>query len=182
MTSRRRSRLVDLPSFQGAQQARLQIQIQLADLVEEQRSAMGVQEGAVTRLTGPRERATFVAKQLGFDQRSRDRSAVDHHERMSGPAAAVVNGPGRHLLAGAGLPFQQQRRLGLGHAPQAIDGGLHDRARAHQSPQRRPRRCRHRGVTAGRLEYDLAAADPQPDRGGQHHLAHAGAAQPGAGA
>jgi hypothetical protein len=61
-----------LPLLQHAQQPRLHRQRHVADLVEEQRAAVGLADAARRAVAaGAGEGAGPVAEQLGFDQRSR---------------------------------------------------------------------------------------------------------------
>ena len=71
----------DLAGLDGSQQLGLQLERQLADLVEEDRPAVGGLEGAHAVAVGPREAAAQVTEQLGLDEVGADRAAVDHHER-----------------------------------------------------------------------------------------------------
>jgi hypothetical protein len=82
---------------------RLQLERQLADLVEEQRAAVGALEGAGPIGHRAGERALLVAEQLALDQRRGDRAAVEHHHRAAAARAGVVDGVGQQILAGAGL-------------------------------------------------------------------------------
>ena len=68
---------------QHAQQAWLQLERQLANLVEEQHAALRALEG--TGMLGVRagERATLVAEQLALDQIRRDGATIEHHERRA---------------------------------------------------------------------------------------------------
>ena len=113
---------------QRAQQLRLHAGRQLADLVEEQRAAVGLLEGA--RAIGHRagERAAHVPEQLGLDQLVGDGAAVEHDERAVAARAVAVDRLGEQLLAGAGLAFDQHGGVGGGdvveHAEQAAQLGI----------------------------------------------------------
>ena len=63
---------IERARFERAQDLALQRQRQLADFVEKQRAAVGELELAELALGCAGERATFVAKQLGFEQRLRE--------------------------------------------------------------------------------------------------------------
>ena len=63
---------IELAFSQHAQQARLQGRGHVADLIEKQRSAIGLFEAAATQRVGTGERAALVAEQLGFQQFSRN--------------------------------------------------------------------------------------------------------------
>ncbi len=96
--------------------------IRLADLVQEDGPAVGGLEEAGPRLAGAREGSLDVAEELALEQPLGDASAVDRHEGKGRPLAAVVDGPGDELLAGAALPGQDDggRRPG-----RLVDGGVH---------------------------------------------------------
>jgi len=63
-------------------------------------------------LRGPGERALLVAEELRFDQLLRDGGAVDLDERLPGPQAMGVDGPGHELLARAALPVDEDGGVG----------------------------------------------------------------------
>ena len=71
---------LDLALLQHAQQLRLRAQAHVADLVEEERAAVGLLELADLLRGGAGERALLVAEQLALDQLLGDRRAVDLHE------------------------------------------------------------------------------------------------------
>ena len=60
-----------------AQQLRLHRQRQVADLVEEQRAAVGRLEEALAVVGGAGERALAIAEELGLEQLLGNRAAVD---------------------------------------------------------------------------------------------------------
>src|SRR2546423_1853450 len=78
-----------LSELEHAQQLRLQLERQLADLVEEQRAAARALERAGAPAIGAGERALLVAEELALDQRRRQRCAVDREERARRAVAAV---------------------------------------------------------------------------------------------
>ena len=63
---------IELAFGQHAQQARLQRQAHVADLVEEQRAAIGLLEAAAAQRIGAGERALLVAEQFGLEQLARE--------------------------------------------------------------------------------------------------------------
>ena len=77
----RTAEALDLPLLQHAQQLRLQLERQLADLVEEHGAAVRQLEAADLAGVRAGEGAALVAEQLALDQRRRQRRAVDDHER-----------------------------------------------------------------------------------------------------
>ncbi|MEJ7731634.1 MAG: hypothetical protein WKG00_20785, partial [Polyangiaceae bacterium] len=98
-----------LAELQRAQQHRLHVQRQLADLVEEERAAVGALEGAAPRVDGATEGAAPVAEELAGHQLARDGAAVDDHERPGGHGRAFVERARHQLLADAGLALDQHR-------------------------------------------------------------------------
>ena len=75
-----------LARLERAQELRLQLERQLADLVEEERAAVGALEGAGDAGDGAGEGAALVAEELALDQRRRHGAAVDDDERLAARA------------------------------------------------------------------------------------------------
>ena len=71
---------VDLALLDRAQKLGLEAGIHFADLVEQQRAAVGLFELADTPRHGAGEGAFFVAEQLRFQKGLGDRRAVDRHQ------------------------------------------------------------------------------------------------------
>src|SRR5262245_7224272 len=92
------------------QKLRLAVQRHLADLVEEERAAIGQLHQALLRRLGVGERPLLVTEQLAFEQGLGDRGAVDFHERRIASRALVVQATRDQLLAGAALTVDQDRR------------------------------------------------------------------------
>src|SRR6185295_16080855 len=97
--------------LQETQQLGLQRQRHVADLVEEQRTAVRDLDLAGRLLDRARERALLEAEQLGFEQRLRDRGAVDRDEGLRCPRAQRVNRAREDFFARAALALQQRRRI-----------------------------------------------------------------------
>ena len=98
--------------LQHAQEPHLRRERQLADLVEEQRAAVGALEPAAALRGGTGEAAALVAEQLGVDEARRDRTAVDAQDRPARARRPRVDRTRDDVLAGAGLAEQQDRCLG----------------------------------------------------------------------
>ena len=75
---------LDLAVLQRAEELGLQVDRQLADLVEKQRAAIGRDEQAAFGGVGTGERATDVTEQLAVEQGADERSAVDGDESTAG--------------------------------------------------------------------------------------------------
>jgi hypothetical protein len=102
--------------LERAQHLRLRLEAHVADLVQEERAAVGQLELAVATRQRSGEGALLVAEQLGLDQLFRDRGAVDLDERALAPHRLDVNGARDQLLAAAVLAVDQ-------HAPVGGRGG-----------------------------------------------------------
>ena len=172
------SQPADLASLDGAQQLGLHLERQLADLVEEDRSAVGRLEGARAVLIGAGEGAARVAEELALDEARRDRTAVDQHEGLAG-TRAVSDDLGRdELLAGAALALDEDVRVGLAHSLDDVEEPLHRLRPPLQGAERRAvpgDRARGEGQLA---DAQRGAADG--DRGLRHAqlgLLHADAAE-----
>ena len=102
----------ELAVLQHVEQLGLQGRVELADLVQEDGSAVGELEAAGLALVGAGEGASLVAEQLALQQLMRHRRAV--HLDEGGPAArrVHVDAPGHQLLADAGLAAHQHGDVG----------------------------------------------------------------------
>ena len=109
---------LELALLEHAQHLRLRVRVHVADLVEEQRAAIGELELAAALLGRAGERALLVAEQLALDQLGRDRRAVELHERPVLALGVLVHRARDELLAGAVLAGDQ-------HAPGARRGLRH---------------------------------------------------------
>src|SRR5262249_24286320 len=81
----------NLEAVEGREELRLELERQLADLVEEERTSVGRLEGTDSIADGAGERAADVSEQLAFDQVRGDRGAVEDHERARGALALLVD-------------------------------------------------------------------------------------------
>jgi hypothetical protein len=111
--------------LQDPQELGLQRQRQLADLVEEDRAAVGLGEQAQPIGAGVGEGAALVAEQLALDQRLGHRRQVDRDERRLGPRRVVVDRARDQLLAGAALAGDQDRRGRAGDPADQSEDLLH---------------------------------------------------------
>src|SRR5690606_18975487 len=81
---------LDLAVLQDAKELGLKGEVELADLVEEDRAAVGLLEAPAVALGRAGERAALVAEERALDQVLRDRAAVLDDERLPGAAARSV--------------------------------------------------------------------------------------------
>ena len=147
----------ELALGQHAQQARLQRQRHVADLVEEQRAAVGLFETADVALLRAGERAGFVAEQFAFEQFGGNRGGVERDERLARARRFAMQRARDQFLAGAGFAGDQHRQRRLREAADRAEQRAHrgrvaDQLRsASQSASSRPSeprvpaaRCRQR--------------------------------------
>ena len=98
----RRVRVADafeFPLLQHAQQLHLQRAAHRAHLVEEQRALVRLFEAPLTVADGAGERAANVAKELRFEQRLGNRTAVQRDEALHAARAVLMNRPCDDFLA-----------------------------------------------------------------------------------
>ncbi len=131
--------------LEDAQQLRLRRHRHLADLVEEQRPAVGLLEQPALLRLRVGERAALVAEQLALQKILGDGRAVDLDERAVAPPRRAPRDQVRdQLLARAGLALDQDGRVGrLGDLVDHADHLLHRRRQtgnevAHRGLRPRP--------------------------------------------
>ena len=103
------------PFLQHAEQLRLELERQLPDLVEQNRSAVRQLETADLRRMRAGERAALAAEELALDEVRRQRGAVDDDERTGAAHAPAVNGAREQLFARARFAGQQHCGVGRRH-------------------------------------------------------------------
>src|SRR5262245_1499168 len=118
--------------LEHAQQLHLQVGAHVADLVQEERPTVREREAALAVTHGVREGTADVPEQLRLEELLRDRPAVDGDEHALRTAAAPVQGPRHHLLAGAALARDEHGAVGVGHALDQLQHAAQRRARADQ--------------------------------------------------
>ena len=104
-----RANRIDLALLQRAQELHLQFERQLADLVEEQRAAVRLQELARVLFRGSGEGALLVAEEDRLDQIGWQRAAIDGHERLAAAIGGALNGARDDFLADARLALDEHR-------------------------------------------------------------------------
>ena len=148
-------------ALEHAEQRGLDVERQLADLVEQHGAAVRALERAGAALIRAGERAALVAEQQRRDQRRRHRAAIDDHELVLAARARVVDRARDDLLADAGLALDQHRRVDareLVHEPR----DLADRfAVADELGAARDLARRWRDRLAGILDGERGVADAQ---------------------
>lgn len=113
--------------LEEAQQVDLKLQGQVADLVKKEGAARGRLDDADLAPVGAGEGPLLVTEELRLDQPGGQGAAVDRIEGARLPSRARVDEPRRQLLAGAGLPRDEDRGIHRGDLVdiphQRLDGG-----------------------------------------------------------
>jgi hypothetical protein len=121
----------DGTDLERAQEAGLKRARELADLIEEQRAAVGLLEHAEAALRRAREGALLVAEQLAFDELGGDRAAVQRHEGAAA-AALIVESARDQLLAGARFSDDEHRQASGADTGDALTDRAHGARRPDQ--------------------------------------------------
>src|SRR5206468_5742597 len=106
----------------------LQLERNVADLVEEESAAVGELEAADFLVDGPGEGAALVTEELGFKQAGRNGGAIDFDKSTIAARAEIVDGAGEKLLAGAGFAEEEDRGAGGCGELNLGEGALQHRA------------------------------------------------------
>jgi hypothetical protein len=138
---------------------RLQVERHVADLVEEERAAVGLLEAAAPRRLRAGECAALVAEQLALEQVLGYRRGVDRDERTRGARAVLVQRIGDQLLARARFAGDQHGDDALAEAADGAEHVLHRRRLAENL-----RHLRRRGLGLTLVQAFLDGATDQVDR------------------
>ena len=111
----------------------LGVQGQLADIIQEQGSAVGQFTAPGPLGDGTGKGSPFIAKQLAFKQVRRYGTAVYRHEGLIATIGMVVQVPGDHLLARSGFSGDQHADVPVGDLLHQIAHLLYATACAHQA-------------------------------------------------
>src|SRR5438132_886323 len=103
---------LELLLLEDPEELRLELEGDLADLVEEERAAMGHLEASDLLCDGPGEGAALVAEELALEKPRRDGRAIDLDEGPLPAAASVVDGARDRFLPRAGLAEDEHGRVG----------------------------------------------------------------------
>ena len=115
----------ECPFAQKTKQLHLRRLVDLANLIQKQRAALGLLEPADAALVRPSERPLFMAEQFALQQRWRQRRAMHRHHRLGRARTKLMNRLGQQLLAGTALALDQHRGPGRRDLPHDIHHPLH---------------------------------------------------------
>ena len=89
--------------LEDLQELWLNLKIDIADLVEEERAAVGRVEQAAFRCVRAGECPALVAKELGLHEVTREAGAIHFDEGSGSARADIVNATGEDAFASSGL-------------------------------------------------------------------------------
>ena len=112
-------------------------QRELADLVEQERAAVGLAEQAGARAHRAGEGAARVAEELRLGELRRERGAVEAHERPVGAPRGAHDRLGHPLLAGAALAGEEHGHVARRHAGHQHGQPAHRLGREHHGARQR---------------------------------------------
>jgi hypothetical protein len=95
------------PLAENAKDFHLCGEVDLADLVEEKRSALGLFKATDAPLESSCERALLVAEKLACQKLGRERGAMNRHKFLLRARAEFVNGPGGEFLSRAAFALHK---------------------------------------------------------------------------
>src|SRR6478672_1590737 len=98
--------------LQHPQECNLSVKRQLPDFVEENGSSVRQFKSTEAALHRPGERALFVAKEFGRNQRWGKSCAVHAHEGALRPTRSLMDGAGNQFLTSSSLSTNQNARIG----------------------------------------------------------------------
>src|SRR5580658_7857609 len=98
--------------LQHPQECDLSVQRQLADFVEENGSSVRQFKSTEAALQRPSERALFVAKEFGRNQRWGKSCAVHAHEGALRPTRSLMDGAGDQFLTSSSFSTNKNVRIG----------------------------------------------------------------------
>jgi hypothetical protein len=114
-----------LTSLNYPQQLRLSISREMRDLVEHDRALLRGFETPRFWLDSTGKSAALKTKELCFEQLTRQRRAIDLHERLCRATRSRMNESGEQVLSYSRLTRNQNVRIGCTHALRETDSLAH---------------------------------------------------------
>ena len=93
----------------------MQVERQLAHLVEKERALVRQLQPAHLARDGAGERAFLMAEELAFEQAGGNGGAIQLDKGALAARAQAVDGTRQQLLAGSGFALDEHGRVGWGH-------------------------------------------------------------------
>ena len=184
-----RAHRLERAGLHEAQQLHLHVERHLADLIEEQRAAIGQPRRPHPIAGGAREGTFHMAEHLALQQIAWNGAAVQRDERGGAARTGAMHRLGRQFLAGAALAGDEHAGPARRHA---LDGGINRLHRGRGANEAMKSLPRHRSLTQRVAQGDGEALGvirlgeivkrAEPDglrralgavlRGDDHHLHH----------
>ena len=133
----------DLGPLDGAEQLGLQRDVEIPDLVDEQRAAARLLEEPPVGRDGAGESAPLVPEERRFDEVGRNGGAIEDDERAACAVAPFVERLGEQLFAGPRLALDDEGHVGSRESLAERIKAPHLGARADHPPERIRGRHRH---------------------------------------
>ena len=117
----------EFAGLEHAQQSHLQIDRHFGDLVEEERTPVRALEESLVQSRRAGKASLLVTEQLGLDQVSRDRTAIQREKWCIGTRALVVDGAGNQFLTASAFADNEHRCAGRRDAVDGVVERFHSR-------------------------------------------------------
>src|SRR5262249_50660421 len=122
--------------LENAEQLGLHRGRDIANLVKEDRAAIGHFETAAPLPHGGGKGSFLMAEQFALQQAFGESGTIDGNERTGPAARRLVNGPGHLLFARASFTLYQYRRGRVGHVVNEFEDSMHVRVFAKNVVER----------------------------------------------
>src|SRR6266566_690389 len=116
---------LEVALLEHAEQLRLQLQRQIPDLVQEERTPVGELKPPNASSQSARECTLLMSKQFALDQAGGQGGTIDLDQRPVTSRAQIVQRPGHQLLASSRFADEQDRRIGRGDRLDKPEHPLH---------------------------------------------------------
>ena len=116
---------LELLLLKKSQRFRLRHEAHVADLIQKDCAAVDLLELADAALLGPGECSLLMPEQLAFEQRLRQRRAIDREERAVAPCTVLIDRPRDQFLAGPALAGDEHRIIVRGDSADLLVDLLH---------------------------------------------------------
>src|SRR5208337_2243598 len=122
---------LDFAFLEDTQQIGLGFQADVADFIEKDGAALGNFKTALLAVLRAGKRAFFMAEKLAFEERFRQRAAMDHHQRIVVAGAGRMDRAGAEFLAGAAFAGNQNGGVGGANRLDSFKDANHRGALSH---------------------------------------------------
>ena len=107
--------LDELAGFKDTEQLGLQVEAHFSDLIEEDRTVVGLFKKTFRLFQCACKGPGFVSEHLALQQIAAERRTIDRNKGFSAPGTVLMDGLGEDFLARPGFAGQEDRHIGLGN-------------------------------------------------------------------